>query len=82
MHIDSYNIKIVVFILIRSHLLGKMREDQLILLVLENIKHKNMSPLLRHLMTTHVYLKWSKSSARKQWKFWSTLGKALSDSEW
>ena len=62
-------------------MLETRRENASILIVLEHIHRRNISPLLRHLLTSRVYLEWPPKSSRKQKDFWETLTKALRQPE-
>ena len=70
-------LQIALYFFCRSHLLDRKRENALIIIVLEHIHEAYMSPLLRHLLRTRVYLRWPRNNPLAEQKFWRTLLKVL-----
>ena len=61
--------------LANTRLMGGVK-NCLILILLSDIKTRNMTPTLRSLMTTQSYLPWS-NGVSDQERFWKRLGSAL-----
>nr|XP_022912422.1 toll-like receptor 13 [Onthophagus taurus] len=55
---------------------GECVNDSLIMIKLGNISSNNISPMLKYLMKTRIYLQWD-SAENKQTQFWEKLRNAL-----
>ncbi|XP_071052231.1 toll-like receptor 2 type-2 [Onthophagus taurus] len=55
---------------------GECVNDSLIMIKLGNISSSNISPMLKYLMKTRIYLQWD-STENKQTQFWEKLRNAL-----